>query len=224
MAKINVPMTPKIQGMAQRIRDFANSIQSDHDDMLVAKETVNTFNAGMTVTRLDVCAKVAELSAAEKWLPREIEEACTAAKKLTNRPAEDATNRTVGVFCSQLHAVAHPKVRNQFPTILAACREAWADETMADSDAPKPVHKFKGREYTLIMSACVAVKNDELVVVDADSIVQWAIENDPDFDPDKVEKRLRAVAAQLQEIANDFGDDQIADACTYLSTISADDF
>jgi hypothetical protein len=212
----------RVLDIASAIRGFCLGISEDHDEMLGYKDQASKADVRVSETRMDTCAKIAQMSHDQKWDANDIDAACAYAKNIAmgNRPADDKTAKTVGVFCSQMKSVAHPRVRASFPVILTSCTQAWnAEGLMTEGD--KPIRKFKGRLYNLIISATVAVRSGETVIKSPDDVVSWARDNDPDFDENKIEARLHNVGKILKGISDDFGDAKIALVCEYLSNITA---
>jgi hypothetical protein len=212
----------RVLKIAREIRGLCLGIGDDFDEMLGYKDQMSKADQRVGETRLDICAKVAKLSHEQKWETAELDVACAQAKVMAmgNRPADDKTAKTVGVFCSQMRAFAHPRVRAHFPVILTACTQAWNTEG-EQTEGEKPIRKFKSRLYNLVNSAAVAVKSGEVSITSPADVVQWATDNDPDYDEDKIESRLRNVGKLLSGISADFGDPKIALVCEYLDTITA---
>ena len=223
MADVKTKDLPQsVRDIAGVIRGLCVDIMGDHDAMLEAKDLASRHDAKEATDRMAICRKIAALSATNKWLADDIDAACNYAKSqpLGNRPTDDKTSKTIAVFCSEMKSIAHPRVREKFPVILQACQQAWDAEALI-TEGEKPVKKFKSRFYKLIISAANATKKGEVNITSPKDVVDWAVENDPDFDEDKIEARLHALSKSMSKISGDFGDPKIKLACEYISTITA---
>jgi hypothetical protein len=223
MAEVKTKDLPQsVRDIAGVIRGLCIDIMGDHDAMLEARDLAKTHDAKEATDRMSICVKIATLSAAKKWAAEDIDAACAYAKNqpLGNRPTDDKTSKTIAVFCSEMKSIAHPRVRERFPTMLTACQQAWDAETLI-TEGEKPIKKFKSRFYKLVIAAANATKRGEVSITTPDNVVDWAIENDPDFDEDKIEKRLHTLSATMSKISSDFGDPKIRLACEYIGTITA---
>lgn len=228
MAKNNDTMVDavRVTTIANLIRSKCLVLAEPAEQMDEAQKSITALSQGMNLSRIAVIAEVAALSAAQDWTAAELKVACDQAAKGNS---DDRSAKTVGVFISEMKTFASPKVRNELPTIIEACEAAWRDEeellaeceTTAERNAVEtPVRKFKSRKYHLIMGAARAVKSGELRVECAQDIVDWCVENDPDFDEDKVAAKLKAVVDALEKIHVDFGMAEIRTAADYLITIT----
>jgi hypothetical protein len=216
--------------IAQRIRGLALRIADDLDDKFTAMDAAQAASGNEQTGRMGILVEVAELSQSQQWTDTEIKLAAARAKSMAmdNRPDEDRTKKTVGVFCSEMQVPAHPSVRARFPTILAACQDAWNRENAekavtpisARSELDQPVHKYKSRLYQLILEVTRAVRDNKVVVVNYEDVVNWARQNDPDHDDEKIAKRIGAIIIALHEMAKDFGDEDLKLAETYLRNIT----
>lgn len=228
MAKsMNTADPRRVADIAEKLRQACGSIGGDHADMLEAQEQVQALSGKMQNTRLSVAQQVAAMAHAEGWTNAEINEGCAAAAKGINAP--DGTAKTIGVFISEMRTFANPKVRDTFPTTLEACQEAWAAEQEDMAGAEKgdsvdtPVRKFKKRLYHLVMDVARQIKKGELSVDSAEDVVRYCRENDPDFDAEKVAKRLAGIIGDLDKVFSDFGMGSIQTAADFLRTIKAEE-
>jgi hypothetical protein len=217
----------RVADIAEKLRQACGAIGSDHSDILDAQALINDRSGKLANTRVAVAAQVAALSFAEGWTNAEIAEGCDAAAKGINAP--EGTAKTIGVFISEMRTFASPKVRDTFPTTLAACQEAWTAEaeeiaSMGPGEkADTPCRKFKQRLYHLVMDVARQIKKGELSVDDADDIVRYCRANDPDFDAKKVSARLAGIVEKLDGMFDDFGMGSIRTAADFLRTIKAEE-
>jgi hypothetical protein len=207
------PMT--VQDIAAVIRGKCLGITGNHSAMMAAKDTMDGENRALTNVRLSVCKDIADLSQIHQWSEGDLEQAVklAVATPSNNQPGQERTEKATAVFCSQIKAVAKPGVRGQFPTILAAIQTAWAAEQQEIAlaktekrDPKDPLRKFVSREYEMVLRACREIHKGEtgLDLRTPDDVVQWAILNDPDFDAERVAKRVKALATVLHDFYQDF--------------------
>ena len=226
MAK-ELKMTAREADIAEQIRGLCSAIMGDTTEMANLREEIEELSDKVKNTRLAMCTEIAAMSSAGQWTAGEIKRASAHAAKMGN--STEGAGKTVGVFCSEIGVFAHPDVRDDFPTILTACQEAWANERQAvkDSDDPKsvptPIKKYQSREYKLILQTTRAIRDGEVVITCVADVVAWAVRNDPDFDEEKVEKRLKSAAEMLRKIAVDFAHGDVGQAATFLEGIEAKD-
>jgi hypothetical protein len=182
-------------------------------------------------SRLGVAASIAATAHAEAWTDAEIVQAIGKASK---RPSnyDSATNKTLGVFISEMKQFASPKVRADFPVILDACQSAWLAEQDylaglegdEKKDADTPIRKFKPRIYHLVIEAARRIKDGKLVITSAADVVAWARDNDPSFNETKVAKMIVSSTAKLREAFSNFGladVDEVQTVLEYLGTLTA---
>jgi len=226
----NVTITPRISEIAAKIRGACLAIVEPHGQMVEHQDAVKELSGTLQATRLSVALEIAEMSSVDKWLPGEIEVAVKHAAKSSNDPDnEDRSAKTLATFMSEMRVVASPKVRDLFPCILQSVEDAWDEETtlleMADSkekaSVPTPVRKYASRKYHCVLQVTRAVKDGEASITSAQDVIDYCKANDPDHDEEKVEKRLKRIVEQLQQVYHDFGNDEIKTCVEYLETISA---
>ena len=220
-------MTERERDIATQIRDACKVICGDVDKINEAKDAASALGENVTKTKLSVMVQVAQLSSAGKWLPGEIVHATKYAASLTNNPDDKRTEKSLATFLSEMNAVAHPKVRDRFPVILQALEDAWSVEeqemTLPAADrAPMPIRKWASRKYHAITGLARAVKDGKADIHSANDVMQYAIENDPDHNPERIAKRLESLAETLQGIYVDFGNDDIGRAYNYINTITVE--
>jgi hypothetical protein len=236
--------------IAATIRGQCIRIADNTEAKFIASDEVTKLSASLGNERLAIAMEIAKLSTDGNWRADEIERACKRAAKSSNQKQPDAnkdgdddderekiisvearTDKTVGTFISEVSLFANPKVREKFPTILASCKEAWeaedAEKALLDKDDRKdfdpPVHKFSKRLYHLTTILSRAVKKGKLEITSAKDVVDYCVLNDPDFDVDRVAKRIEGVAKLLGEMHRDFGFDGLKTAISYIQTIEPKD-
>jgi hypothetical protein len=230
MAKVKTQVNAvRVAEMAGQIRSIVLSMADEHREMLGHEDAKRKLGADILVTKLDIAQQIADLSADHEWLPDEIDLACKRAAEGNDDEADARTQKTMGVVCSEMRTVAHPKVRERFRTIHAACKEAWDAEVLeaqqASDDMRKhldqPVHRFSKRLYNLVISISRAVRDDKARISDPQDLIDYCVANDPNHDEDKIAQRVQALIGSLESINADFDNDKLKLAIEYLTTISA---
>lgn len=222
-------MTDREKDIAAQIRGACSQIVPDVDTINDHKDAAKSLGESLNTSKLSIMAQVAEMSSMGKWLPGEIKNATAyASTTMSNAEPGDRSAKSLATFLSEMNAVAHPKVRDRFSQILGAVEDAWAieDEAMKldAADRPKmPVRKWASRKYHAITQVLRAVKNGEANISSKEDVIAYAEEHDPDFNPERVAKRLESVANALQGIFVDFDNDDVGRAHRLLATITAED-
>jgi hypothetical protein len=231
MAKNETTTSARAAEIASKIHTACSAIGATHRDMMDHQEQVQDLSAqlnGIGGSRLAIATEIAAMALSENWTMSEVVQGCALAGKMGN--SQDSTSKTIGVFISEMKTFAHPKVRENFPVILAACQDAWQAEQDAlacvDSAEDRkaidtPVKKYKSRIYHLVTDIARQVKADKLTVAGAQDVVAWAVANDPDHDEDKIKGRLDALVGQVDAIFADFGLEELKVAADYLRTVTA---
>jgi hypothetical protein len=228
-----------------RINDIADKLHAACSDAVGAatrdcnqkRAEINKLSdemSGISVTRFGAAVAIAAMAHAENWTNAEIAQAIGNVKQRASN-YDNSTNKTVGVFVSEMKQFASPEVRAAFPTTLAALQAAWLAEedhkASLEGDEKKnadlPVHKFKPRIYHLVIECARRIKDGKLVAPTcAEDVVQWARENDPSFDEERVAKAIAAGIAKLEEHLGNFGLAGVPDvklATDFLKTLKAKD-
>ena len=227
------PTDPKrVSEIAGKIHSACSQIGDDTRAIAEHQAEVQELSArinGVGGTRLGIVTEIAAMSHAEQWTNSEVVAACGLAVKMGN--SQDSTAKTIGVFISEMKTFASPKVREQFPTILEACQNAWAEEQEylagLEGDERKgadtPVRKFKSRIYHLVIEIARRVKADDIEVTTAEDVVEWARAHDPDLDADKVAGKLAKVIADIDAIYTDFGQSDLKVAADFLRQVTVEE-
>lgn len=219
--------------MADRSNDIADliakacmAIYSDTDAQLDLKAQAKAYDAPLQNTRLDVVEELAKLSHAQNWTLKEIKSAIKIASKASNAPKEDKAAASVKTLRSEMKLFCDPEIRADVPDLIEFCKAAWDEEDLAlaaDKDAATPVRKLFSRKYKLVLGIARAVKNDDASFGSHEDIADYCEENDPDEDAEKVAKRLERMTDQLQEIFDEFHNQDISACLDYLREIEAKD-
>ena len=160
MADKAIATTDREKQIADTIRNACLPITGDTDAVFANKDAIQALNEGLSNTRLTIMAQVAQLSDTDKWLPGEIKNATAYAVSIGNSDPKDRTAKSLATFMSEMNVVAHPKVRNRFPTLLSAVETVWAQEDQAKiDDGPMPVRKWASRKMHALMNVMRAVKD-----------------------------------------------------------------
>lgn len=219
-----MPVTQsRISDIAAQIRGACSTILDTQDEIYVRQDALNATRESNRGVRLQAMLTVAGLSAADKWFPREITEACKQASKGNQ---EDKSAKALATFISEMKNCADPNVRDQFPALVAAVESAWADETdmlSRDKDTPAPMHKCWARAYHAIAGLARYAKEHGGTYTTAKAVVAFAVAHDPDFDTAKVHKRLMSAVTMLQEMFRDFPHGEIETAADFLKLIKPED-
>lgn len=223
----------RINDIASKIHGACIAISDDHRSMVEHQEAVQGLSTNLQNQRLSIAREIAEMSIADKWSKDDINAAAKRAAAMGNKPADerDRTEKTVATFISEVKLFALPKVREHTATIIDAATEAWSieDELRSQTDSEDradldlPVHKFSARLYHLITHLARQVNDGKLTIADAGDVERYCRMNDPDFDQDKVAKRLEGVVKALNKIVTDFGNNDVAEAMNFLKDITPEE-
>lgn len=198
----------------------ANQELSDHND---AKALATKAGEDLRSKREVILGSVADLSVADDWTELEIKAAAKAAAQMHN----DATTKSaVATFVNDCQRAAHPRVRARFNELFEIVRSAWLDEEeqrALDKDAPAPIKKLFKRKYHALLGTFKIVIDGVNSIDDVQDLIDYANANDPDFDADKIAKKLEKIVDQLSDFNVDFPMTTISDAIKRLSEIDAKD-
>jgi hypothetical protein len=218
----------RIDAIATSIRGACCAIKDELDEFEDHKAAAKALEGALTSTsRLDVATRVAALSAAETWTASEIARACKRAGDMGNA-AGTKSDKSLGVFISEMKTFASPQIRTRVPDILKNCQQIWDEEAELTAElkgadkkgADAPAHKFKSRIYHFTLDVARKIADGKLTNA-VSAIVDYCRDNDPDHDEKKVEARLKTVVAMLDKIYDDFGMEEMQRAAEYVRTITA---
>jgi hypothetical protein len=195
----------RIDAIATSIRGACCAIKDELDEFEDHKAAAKALEGALTSTsRLDVATRVAALSAAETWTASEIARACKRAGDMGNASGTKS-DKSLGVFISEMKTFASPQIRTRVPDILKNCQQIWDEEAELTAELKGADKKGADAKLTNAVSA----------------IVDYCRDNDPDHDEKKVEARLKTVVAMLDKIYDDFGMEEMQRAAEYVRTITA---
>lgn len=216
-------MTDRTSDIANALNSACMAIYEDTEKQLSHKMAATALNQPLTQTRLDVVETLAKLSHAQKWTAKEIKGAIKLAAKNSNAPKDDKAAASVKTLRSEMKLFCDPELRSDVPDLIKFCEDAWAEEEMQEEELPKPVKKLFSRKYKLVLGIVRAVKNDDASFGSAYDVIEYCAANDPDEDAEKVAKKLERIADQLDEIFQEFHNDDIHTCLDYLRTLEAKD-
>ena len=188
-----------------------------------AKEALQDAKDNLTSTREVIMSNVADLSSQENWTDAEVKAAAKAAGEMHN---DQGTASAVKTFINDCQRAAHPLVRDRFGEIKLLVDEVWNTETeqkALDKDTPTPVRKLFKRRYHALLGTFKLVIDGVNPIHDPEDLVDYAVANDPDLDPERIAKQLTKIAAQLSQIGMIFPLDAIANAAHALGSIEPND-
>jgi hypothetical protein len=228
MADKKNAMTQREIDIAQAIRGVCSQVLPDLDTINEKKDEIDAIQGekgSLNLSKLQIMGQVAEMSSVDKWLPGEIKNAVAyASTTLSNAQPNDRAAKSLATFLSEMRQVADPKVRDRFPTILAAVETAWdAEANDKAAELPTPIRKWQSRKYHALVSVLRAVKDGKANIVQPSDVVAYAEANDPDHNAERVAKRLEALANTLHGIFVDFGNEDIYRAQQYVASITVED-
>lgn len=214
MAKSKAPVIDgaRLDDIMSKIKGQAGRLASGDLDLAEAKSAVdNLRDAGVSMREV-VLIDLAAISAADNWLAHEITEACKQVSKASN-------SKTSATFVSECKNVCHPRVRDRFTSLMAMRDELWPvvpDEVNVVNEA---CAKVWSRRYHMLTKMAQLVAKGEAVFLNADAVVNYATDNDPDHDAAKIQKRLDKIAETLAEFFVDFPHDDLSSAAELIGTI-----
>jgi hypothetical protein len=220
-----------VQEIAAQIHQACVAITQPYAVQTQAKQDLDGASTALTNVRLGVCRNIAKLAHDNDWDDAYLDDAVKLAQA-TPGSNDAQTKKAVEVFCSQVKACARPRVRGNFATIADAIAHAWAIEKQAmalakdkKETADTPLRKFVSREYEMVLRACREINEGKtgLKITCAEDVFAWARENDPDFDAERVAKRLKALAVALHEFYQNFPSAKVNDAKQAIASIAAVD-
>jgi len=188
-----------------------------------AKEALQDAKDNLTSTREVIMSNVADLSSQEAWTDAEVKAAAKAAGEMHN---DQGTASAVKTFINDCQRAAHPLVRDRFGDIKLLVDEVWNAETeqrALDKDTPTPVRKLFKRRYHALLGTFKLIIDGVNPIHDGDDLVDYAVANDPDLDPERIAKQLTKIAAQLSQIGAVFPLDAITNAAHALGSIEPND-
>lgn len=150
--------------------------------------------------RGEVLLTLAGMSAQGEWSEGEIGKACFALTKTYN----DTTNlKNLQNFLAEAKRAMLPKVRHHASFLATLCSEAWEAEEMSDPGDDRPVRRAFGRKYAMILRAFSLAASGTLLTTQED-IAEWARQNDPRHDAEKVAKKLKTMRDQCDAFFGEF--------------------
>jgi hypothetical protein len=234
MAKIVEVVSARVEDIAARIRAACVALSEPMDRYFEAEDAKNLASGDGNNTRLSVITDIAAMSHAESWTYGEVAQACERAAKMGNAQGAERsrTEKSVGVFISEMKTFASPKVRGYLPDLREVCESVWADETelLASVDREDresietPVRKWQSRFYHLLMNVARAVKDGKLDGnLTKQGLIAYAVANDPDHNAVKVAARLKTILEKIDAFHADFGMEELQTAADYLRTITTEE-
>lgn len=212
--------------IASALSNACMAIYEDTEKQLGYKAAATALNTPLQNTRLDVVRELARLSHAQKWTVKEIKGAIKLASKQSNAPKDDKAANSVKTLRSEMKLFCDPDVREDVPDLIDFCEQAWADEEMAkaaEEGASTPIRKLFSRRYKLVLGVVRAVKNDDVSFASAEDVTEYCENNDPDEDAEKVAKKLERIVDQLNDVFDEFHNEDISACLDYLREIEAKD-
>jgi len=116
-------------------------------------------------------------------------------------------------------------VRDNFRTLVDVVNLAWENEAQQvelNDGAPRPIAKWAKRKYHAITGAMKAAINDGILIQEEATLIDYAIENDPDHNVGKVFTKLENLLSKLQEFHTDFPVDDIGVAIESLQRVTVE--
>lgn len=150
-----------------------------------------------------------------------VNEVLSASKVAAGMSAGIEKEKAMATFIGQATLAMKPKVRGYVQAMVHVRDMAWDAEDLAlqeDKTAPKPLHKAFARRYHCLF-AMFKLADEGRVIETPRELIMVAHERDPDFDIEKVEKRLKAIAKELHGFWQDWPVDDIQSCIEVLNDI-----
>lgn len=228
----NTPLSTRELQIANAIHAEAKKIHASVKGAYDASQVKKGHLDNAFGSRLDIAKRIADLSTRGDWTADELDRACKHAAQdmpFSNNDAADTVASTLGVFCSEMKQFGHPNVRYRVHTLIANVHKQWEIENAIKLDptdtSDTPAHRFKTREYSLVLFIARLMRKDENVsVLCPQDVIDICAHHDKSTDVKRVKAKLNAVVKQLQGIREEFDaldTDDIQTAIDYLDEIAA---
>ena len=206
----------RVKEIIETLRVNANNVNMDVDEHKKAKDAASKAGDAVASKRVQIMFDIADLSIAGDWTASEILQAGPEAARGNQELTKDNSVKT---FIYEISYAAHPMVRDNFRTLYEVVEQAWQDEQTQIEGAPKPLQKWAKRKYHALTGVMKAAINDNIVIHDAQTLIDYAIDNDPDLSASKVFKKLTQKLDDLRSFYTDFPVDDIAVAIEALERV-----
>ena len=142
-----------------------------------------------------------------------------AAKAIAISPAE--SRKALNTFMSEVKYAMHPGVRSWADNIKDAVWEVF--EAEKQDKANQSCKKAFARPYHMLTAAFRAAAKEGRVILSFSDAMEFALDNNPDVDPDKALKALAEMCDKLEGLNLNFpGIEAIAEALHGLNAIDKD--
>lgn len=236
-APIGVEVTAEtFQPLPDRSRELAMAIHSALSPLLdadaaksEARDAAKAASDGAVNQREAIMAKLATLSIKGDWREQEITTALALATKteggVGNAPEVASA---VASFKSEIKLATLPGIREQFHVLLTIRNEVWESEAAeianardagGDAKAVTPVRKLWSRGYHALTSMLRLAKDGKLIET-GDDLIDYAVANDPDHNPEKVKAKLDTIRKAVAQFYADFPVEDLGDMIDNLNELT----
>lgn len=219
--------------MTTRIDTIADAIFANMRDAFAAVEGVKRLSEEMqdasadsTNKREAFMATIAALSDADNWTPKETKDALKSAQNKVN---DKSAAKTFATLAAEVKLAAHPEIRAHFTKLVAIRDAVWGAEQdaavaakKAEMPADTPCKLAFARSYHMLVAMLRRTATDEMPLIQtAGELVEWARTLDPRLDPEKVQKKLESLVAQLREFQRAFPVQDVKTLIEYAETFDS---
>lgn len=205
-----------------RVADIHNALRAEcakfasaDIDRANATDARNDAIAEGQSIRETVMGDIARLSRDNAWREAEVKAACKALKAGDN-------SQTLVTFMSEIMNVAHPNVRDQFNDLVSLRDALWPADADPELNPVNPdVAKCWNRRYHMLTQMTRVVRKGEGAFNGVEDVIEYARNNNPDEDPEKVQKKLEKIAETLGDMFLIFPDEDLKLASEYVAGIDA---
>lgn len=199
------------------VRSAVAKVNVADGDRSAASDVLKTAQTDSNSARETALIEVSEAAAQHKWEGDHVEAAIEAVKAEHN--TGDKKNTSVNTFASQLRNAMRPGVRGKVRQMFATAETAW------EADAKdKTLRQAFVRKYHMVVGHMfnAAQRGDELTAVSLNE-AGLTILRERELDYTAVDKRLKAISAQLAAFAKDFPLEGITACVEFLGEVNVKD-
>jgi hypothetical protein len=200
-----ITMQDRTSSIAAQIRyaldDLTKTMDAKTKVQADAKEAVDGVKGTEVNQREITLGELSVLSYDNDWTMQEIKIAAPLVTK-----GNVSLHKSMATFLGEAKAAMHPDVREVFSTIVQVRDAAWQAEveTLATNAAsPAPIKKAFSRKYHFLLSL-LRQAADGVIYETVEECVSYAQSRDPDYDPERIAKRLTKIREDLETFYADF--------------------
>lgn len=208
----------RVEAIADAIHTACSGTRAYDQERDDAKSALTDASDKAINAREAIMVALANLSVQGQWTDQEIRHCAAVAAGRSNNKSDKA----LATFIGETKRAMDPKVRSYVPDLVALRDKVWDDEAMlhaADKDMPTPCKKAFVRKYHMMITMFGECADGWLFTT-PDQVVRYAVAHDPDWNAEKVAKKVAQLKTMIDEIYSRFSDAPLQVASQALDDVS----